>query len=212
MPRALPPHPDLEQYKKQAKDLLKAARSGESDAQHRLDAVRNRRGHYLLADAQLALTREHGFQSWPEFAREIESLSGPSPRTTWRAAANAVTAGDEYALAELLTDHADLLRKHNPPAYVPSGPGPYYGEMDTRTIIAREHHFGSWDEFEAHRRARADAQSRTARFENAADAISSRAMGRHAHALAPGGSVPHSCALRTAKSIIRNSLHYVGAK
>ena len=93
MSRSLPPHPDLEQYKKQAKDLLKAARAGAADAVRRIEAVRNRCGQYILADAQLALAREHGYASWPRFVKEIESLSGQMPRTIWRAAADAVIAG-----------------------------------------------------------------------------------------------------------------------
>lgn len=80
----LPDQPSLEQYKKQAKDLLYAhaeAAPGAFDriAQHHprffgqpLEAIRAAPFH--LAGAQLVIAREHGFESWPKFVRHIETL------------------------------------------------------------------------------------------------------------------------------------------
>jgi hypothetical protein len=61
MSRNLPPHPNLEHLKKQAKDLLHELKQQNSDAQ--------------LADAQFALAREYGFASWPKLKAYVESLS-----------------------------------------------------------------------------------------------------------------------------------------
>lgn len=80
--RTLPPRPSLEQYRKQARELLKAARSGDAAAQARIHSHHPRlrnlnpdQAHALtLSDAQLVLAREHGYPSWPEFARHIETL------------------------------------------------------------------------------------------------------------------------------------------
>jgi ankyrin repeat protein len=80
--RVLPDRPNLEQYKKQAKELHRAAAAGEPAALARL------RKHYprlrnlaldqppaiALADAQFVLAREHGYESWPAFAKHIETL------------------------------------------------------------------------------------------------------------------------------------------
>lgn len=74
--KQLPACPNLEQYKKQAKDLARACRNGDPAAIARL------RNHHprppaqriVLADAQLVLAREHGFESWPRFAAHIEQL------------------------------------------------------------------------------------------------------------------------------------------
>ena len=64
----LPPHPDLDQLRRQAKDLLRAARRGDTDAVARLHAVSD---HLILDSAQLVLAREHGFPSWARLKTEV---------------------------------------------------------------------------------------------------------------------------------------------
>jgi ankyrin repeat protein len=80
--RALPDRPSLEQYKKQAKELHRAAVAGVPGALERLrlyhprfrdvpaDAIRS----VSLTDSQLVLAREHGFENWPVFAQRIETM------------------------------------------------------------------------------------------------------------------------------------------
>ena len=76
--RELPARPNLEQYKKQAKDLARDCRAGDSAALERA-----RRSHprfadlpaIALTDAQLILAREHGFESWPRFAAHITTVN-----------------------------------------------------------------------------------------------------------------------------------------
>jgi ankyrin repeat protein len=87
--KALPRHPSLENYKKQAKDLLKSHQSGDPEALLRLQEFHPRfieptkskasnpdvpRLRFTLTDAQLVLAREHGFPSWPKFAARIEAV------------------------------------------------------------------------------------------------------------------------------------------
>jgi len=93
--KALPRHPNLEQYKKQTKELVKLRRallSGttEATARHverffkmvqqfhpkyrRQTTERIREEKFALSDAQVVLARQHGFESWPKFARHIEAL------------------------------------------------------------------------------------------------------------------------------------------
>ncbi|HEY3704794.1 MAG TPA: ankyrin repeat domain-containing protein [Terracidiphilus sp.] len=71
--KQLPAHPSLEQYKKQAKDLARACRLNDSDAlaRLRLHHPKPPESRVALADAQLVLAREHGFDTWPKFAAEI---------------------------------------------------------------------------------------------------------------------------------------------
>ena len=81
----LPAHPNLEQYKKQAKDLLKAFRSANVETIRRVKKNHPRFEKlsepgfqitkFALADAQLVLAREHGFESWPKFAKHIQTLA-----------------------------------------------------------------------------------------------------------------------------------------
>jgi ankyrin repeat protein len=80
----LPDQPNLEQYKNQAKDLLRAHAQAQSEAVRRiarhhprllkqpLDAIQL--ASFQLSDAQLVIAREHGFESWPKLAKHIETL------------------------------------------------------------------------------------------------------------------------------------------
>lgn len=80
--RTLPDHPSLEQYKKQAKELHRSVAAGIPAAIERIRRHHPRFRHagsdslrvLSLADAQLVLAREHGYESWPKFAKHIESL------------------------------------------------------------------------------------------------------------------------------------------
>ncbi len=82
--KSLPEQPSLEQYKKQAKDLL---RNHGQAAPQALDRIARyhpllhsqlpeviRTAPFHLADAQLIIAREHGFESWPKFAKYVETL------------------------------------------------------------------------------------------------------------------------------------------
>jgi|SRR4051812_293439 len=87
--KELPARPSLEQYKKQAKDLLKNFKSGDRDALQlalqrikkdhpsfgRLAELELKGAKLAVADAQLVIAREHGFESWPRFAKHIEGLT-----------------------------------------------------------------------------------------------------------------------------------------
>lgn len=82
--RVIPTRASLEQYRKQAKDLLNAINKQSPDALDRV-AVHHPRLQGLavstlaasrikLADAQLVIAREHGFESWPKFSARLSTL------------------------------------------------------------------------------------------------------------------------------------------
>jgi len=76
--KELPPRPNLEQYKKQAKELLKECRAGAAAAINRVKQQRpagNRGTEITLVDAQFTLAREFGFESWPKFAKHVEAVN-----------------------------------------------------------------------------------------------------------------------------------------
>ena len=68
----LPICPNLDQYRTQAKELLAACDAGDPESLARVTDHRSRSDGPLLSDAQLALAREHGFDSWPKFKHAIE--------------------------------------------------------------------------------------------------------------------------------------------
>jgi ankyrin repeat protein len=59
---------NLEQLRKQAKELVRAARAGDEAALARLDGREP-----ILARAQLVLAREHGYASWPALVAAAEA-------------------------------------------------------------------------------------------------------------------------------------------
>jgi uncharacterized protein len=66
---ALPPRSDLGQLRRQAKDLLRAAKDGDAEALGRIHKVSDR---VTLASAQFAIAREYGFARWPKLKIEVE--------------------------------------------------------------------------------------------------------------------------------------------
>lgn len=92
--KRLPAHPSLEQYKKQAKELVKVFRAEQSSKSSESTAIQLvKTWHprfadlpadkisgtkFALADAQLVVAREHGFESWPKFAKHVEALASAS--------------------------------------------------------------------------------------------------------------------------------------
>jgi ankyrin repeat protein len=81
--KKLPVRSHLEQYKKQAKELVKAWKAGDADAVrrigknhprfHKLRDPELQRAKARLADAQWVIAREHGFDSWAKFAKHVEA-------------------------------------------------------------------------------------------------------------------------------------------
>jgi len=65
----LPDRPDLDQLRRQARALQRAATSGDADALHRVRSVAR---SITLSAAQLAIARDHGFASWPRLKAEVE--------------------------------------------------------------------------------------------------------------------------------------------
>jgi ankyrin repeat protein len=84
MTTSLPPHPSLENLKKQAKALLKSWQGGHSETLARVRAKHPRyagateeqlRSRPRLADCQLLLAREAGFPSWRHLKAAVESAN-----------------------------------------------------------------------------------------------------------------------------------------
>lgn len=71
----LPDRPDLDQLRRQARELLRAAKRGEPLAVGRLRVVSLRP---TLSAAQVALAREYGFHSWAALKTEVERRRSPA--------------------------------------------------------------------------------------------------------------------------------------
>ncbi|HEY4307095.1 MAG TPA: hypothetical protein VGM82_21670 [Gemmatimonadaceae bacterium] len=71
--RTLPARADLEQQKKQAKELLTAHKRGDDDARARVRSELPNKSPITLADVQFVLAREYGFASWRALKEHIET-------------------------------------------------------------------------------------------------------------------------------------------
>src|SRR5579859_7839866 len=136
----LPDRPNLDQYKKLAREFQRACRTGRAEAirdwatawlQRRNDTepgdiarairtwerlVRERPSlaACALSDAQFFIARAHGFASWPEFARHIDALERDSSGTAaFESAVDAIVSGDIVTLARLLKERPGLVRERS---------------------------------------------------------------------------------------------------
>ena len=75
--RTLPARPDLDQLKRQAKELLKAFVAGDAAAAAEVNARYQgaRAGTFALHDAQLVLARAYGFPSWPKLKAYVDGVT-----------------------------------------------------------------------------------------------------------------------------------------
>ncbi len=84
MENNLPARPNLDHLRRQAKSLLSALESGDTEAistilehlpaAHGMSAEQVRKAGFRLADAQSAVARKNGFAGWPHLARHVEQL------------------------------------------------------------------------------------------------------------------------------------------
>jgi hypothetical protein len=91
----LPGRPDLDQLRRQARELLRAATDGEPQARARMRAVSER---LTLSAAQLAVAREYGFASWPALGNEVarrRRSSEPAARPPHQASLGRPGAADD---------------------------------------------------------------------------------------------------------------------
>jgi len=97
-------HPDLDQLRRQAKELLAAFTAGEPDAvaevnahYHDADAV-----NFELHDAQLVLARAYGFDSWPKLKAYLDGVNIKS-------LTDAVRAGDLARVRAMIEARPELV-------------------------------------------------------------------------------------------------------
>ena len=75
--RSLREHPNLDQLRRQAKELLRAFIAGEPDAVNEVNTHYRGAdpGNFALHDAQLVLARAYGFASWPKLKAHVDGIT-----------------------------------------------------------------------------------------------------------------------------------------
>jgi ankyrin repeat protein len=120
--KSLPEHPSLAQLKLQAKELQRLHSEHRQVAAARIAANHPRLKHrdvasilaerLQLADYQLVLAREYGFESWAALKHEVETdsrLREFTPHPRFDDAVAAIRAGDIATLETLLGEHPELV-------------------------------------------------------------------------------------------------------
>src|SRR5262245_23505867 len=100
--RRLPVRPDLDQLRRQAKDLLRAIRAGDPEALADLAQFHPQPpepARAKLADAQLVLARSYEAASWPRLLHCCQLI-------------DAIWADDVETVRRLVTDHPELLHEN----------------------------------------------------------------------------------------------------
>src|SRR5262249_757102 len=115
--RQLSARPDLEQFRKQAKELLKRRKT--NDVIQRIKKFHPRLRElteaqletFSLADAQWVVAREYRFEIWPKFIKPIQEIGrANSSVSKFELAADAIITGDLPALNHLLRENPELVR------------------------------------------------------------------------------------------------------
>src|SRR5215203_762344 len=75
--RVVRENPDIDQLRRQARELLEAYRTQSPDAVLEVDAYhRNATPHtFALHDAQFVLARAYGFESWPKLKAAVDGVT-----------------------------------------------------------------------------------------------------------------------------------------
>ncbi len=103
MSTSLPERPDLDQLRRQAKELRDASRRGDPTALERVTRQHPtaRAGEVSLAAAQLVIARELGFSSWPTLKAAVDAVTG-APAASAERLVTASVEGRRREAAELL--------------------------------------------------------------------------------------------------------------
>jgi len=236
MLKPLPPRPNLQQFRKQAKELLKAHRRGNPEAISRLQAflprlqgaseAAVRAADVPLHEAQWAIAREHGFGSWPRFKRYLESRPSPPSAPEARperffdvaAMSRSELAYYEGRVASLLRGHQEQdpdaisQLKWHLPGYRQRPTleiiNAEITEQDARWVIAQCYQFEDWEDLTTSLETARDEGRLHPLFDAAVDAVVS---GNEAALRALLDEDPSLAKARCWHPHHGNLLHYVAA-
>lgn len=157
----LPARPSLDQLRKQAKELLKSVRAGDAAASSRFGTflpTLPERDAVTLADAQLVVAREYGFDNWPDLVHHVEMVNPPGLRKFERMADELVAgymSGDYEGIREVnwvygtsFVWYRELEAMHQrlPTWFASESRSMDLAVTDARYLVARRTGFESWDE------------------------------------------------------------------
>ncbi len=102
--RAMREHPDLDQLKRQAKELHESYRASSPEAVAEVTAYHRTAAPttFALHDAQFVLARSYGFESWPKLKAAVDGVTAARLH-------EAAESGDLTTARELLTRRPEIV-------------------------------------------------------------------------------------------------------
>jgi hypothetical protein len=130
MHHELPARLDLEWYRKQAKELVRAWRERDPETVERVEEALGDRAHerFGLSDAQWVIASDHGYRSWAEFKRWVKTREPEPP--VGRIGRRRVGWYEERALS--LASERGIHRR------------------DAKLVVAHEYGFPTWRDLVRH--------------------------------------------------------------
>lgn len=140
---------ELERYRKDAKQLLRAFRVGEPEALERAHEALGGRAdeRFQLGDAQQVVAVEHGYGSWPQLKHALEDAEPERPVERIGLEPLSFYEGRARELIAAAAERDSAIRRVR--AHVPRLGDFGGGALDLRDaelVIAREYGFGTWRE------------------------------------------------------------------
>ena len=134
-PAELPERPDIDQLRRQARELVRAATTGDPEARRRLQAVS---AEATLTGAQLTIARELGYPSWAKLKEEVErrrTAAVAAPARRWSLGGGPPLTLEQGVLSPgaLLVDHGRAMLEGTfvPSHDIPTGPPPAWQRLVT---------------------------------------------------------------------------------
>src|SRR5690349_24474703 len=113
---SLPPKSSLENLRKQAKSLLRAAHANDANARAKfveLHPDANQLVNLTLSDAQLVIARSYGFSSWPKLKQHVTIENYSASPGDLRHAENSERLVDRFISLACLNYTNDHRKRHD---------------------------------------------------------------------------------------------------
>jgi len=139
--RAMRENPDLDQLKRQAKELLEAYRASSPEAPAEVTAYHRTATPetFALHDAQFVLARSYGFESWPKLKAAVYTVTEcePGKSFVWEMKATGVKVRASHVVEDRGDGHARMVLGIEQTGALSGLIAMFYGKL-TRQYVSME--------------------------------------------------------------------------
>ena len=152
--RSLPPAPNLEHLKHQARDLRKAHKARDKAAAKRLQAYLPRAKKatqqtvldepLTLSEAQLVIAREYGFPSWPKLSVYLRRITEPAHQRPLSLEAEYYEGRAQGLVTASHDEMPEVIERARAMCPEALSAGEEITPDIAKLVVAREHGFDTW--------------------------------------------------------------------